>query len=145
MLFRAAAVLWVIWGAVHVFAGAITLYQISADDVAGAVGGIASLVPPETLQIAYPEAVVALLWQHGWNLGWFGLVTLIGAAFVWRGHRFAIVMVSLVGGLADLGYFLAIDLAGLAGFPGPQMTWICAAAIALGIAGLLQQRRAAAA
>ena len=132
-LFQVSAVLWAIWGAVHIFAGAITLYLLLTGKPAEAVQGIASKVDLETLRVDYPAPVSALLCQHGYNLLWFGLATAIAAPFVWRGSGWAVVIASLVGGLADLGYFAFIDLGGYATAPGPQMTWICAAAIATGV------------
>lgn len=127
--FRIAAILWVVWGVVHVFAGVVTLQLLTADKTAEAVHGIASKVDLATLQIRYPPAVSALLAQHAINLLWFGLVTTVAAPFVWRGARQAVYLAALVGGLADLAFFLCIDLGGYATPPGPQMTYICLAAI----------------
>ena len=72
VLLKISAVLWFIWGAVHVFAGAITMYFVLNDDIASAVGGIADAVESATLQMAYPDAVGAILGQHGFNLFWIG-------------------------------------------------------------------------
>lgn len=132
-LFRISAVLWAVWGIVHIFAGVMTLQQIASGDTAGAIHGIASAVELSSLQVDYPGPVASLLSQHGFNLGWFGLVTLAAAAFVWKRRALAVYLASLVGGLADLGYFLFIDLTGLALPPGPQMTYICAGAIVTGL------------
>ncbi|MEM1453377.1 MAG: hypothetical protein AAF957_16760 [Planctomycetota bacterium] len=135
-LLRLSAVLWIVWGLVHVFAGVITLVKISAGEDAKAIHGITSRVDLATLQIDYPPAAMAILSQHGFNLAWFGVVTFLCAFWVWRGQRLAVYLAALVGGLADLGYFLYIDLGGYATPPGPQMTYICAAAILTGLAGL---------
>ncbi|MEM9290313.1 MAG: hypothetical protein AAGD01_01375 [Acidobacteriota bacterium] len=130
-LLRIAAVLWVIWGVVHLLAGIATIAQVSSGSVAEAVQAITNAVPLEELQDEYNSSIQAILIQHGFNLAWFGLVTLIGAFFVWRQNITGIWVTAMVGGLADLGYFTAIDLQGLAAFPGPQMTYICATAILL--------------
>jgi|GEM_PF-273316 len=142
-LFRSSSILWVLWGVVHIFAGAFTLFLLSSGKTAQALQGIVSKVPLESLKLEYPAAVIAILSQHAYNLAWFGVVTLVAAWFVWKRNAFAIFVASLVGGLADFGYFLTIDLGGYAAFPGPQMTYICAAAIITGAIGLHLQRRSA--
>ena len=74
------------------------------------VAGIADAIEPGSLQMDYPEAAGAIIGQHGFNLFWIGLVTLICAFFVWKGNRHAIFLAAITGGLADLGYFLFMDL-----------------------------------
>lgn len=126
ILLGCAAVLWVIWGAVHILAGVMTVSR----DTPQAVQGIADAVEPDSLVVDYPEAAGAVINQHGFNLGWIGLVTTICATFVWRDSKNAILLAALVGGLADTGYFLFMDLGGHVNLiPGTAMTWICAAAI----------------
>lgn len=139
-LFRTSALLWVIWGVVHLLAGLLTLSGLAGSDVAGAIHALTPGADPESLQLDYPAALVALLSQHGFNLAWFGVVTVVAAPFVWRGRRWGFYVAALVAGLADLGYFIYIDLGGYALPPGPQMTWICAAAIITGFLGLRLNR-----
>lgn len=133
---RVSAVLWLVWGLVHVFAGVMTLRFILAGETDKAIGGIASKVPPEEFAGTYHPALEALLSQHGMNLAWFGAVTTIAAPFVWLGRRAMVYTACLVGGMADLAYFIFIDLGGFANPPGPQMTWICAGAIITGLVGV---------
>lgn len=133
VLLRISSVLWIIWGAFHVFVGVFLLYLLSNGQTAEALNGIAGNVSLESLQMEYPTAVVATIKQHAFNLGWFGLVTLIAGVFIWRKNSNAIWLAALVGGLGDFGYFLFIDLADLAIPPGPQMTWISALAIILSL------------
>lgn len=142
-LFRLSAVLWAVWGLVHILAGVMTLRGTTTGQTAEAFHGILAAVDLATLQIAYPDGVAAVLAQHGFNLAWFGIVTLIAAPFVWRRIPAAVCLAALVGGLADIGYFLFIDLGGYALPPGPQMTYICAAAIGTGFAGLYAARSTA--
>lgn len=131
-LFKAAAILWFIWGAVHIFAGIMTDNFILNGDIAGAVSGIADAVDPATLQADYPDAAGAIIGQHGFNLLWIGLVTLICAPFVWKGNKNAIILAAITGGLADLGYFLFMDLGGYTNFmPGTVMTLVSSGAIIL--------------
>ena len=132
LLLKISAVLWVIWGLVHMFAGGITMYFILSGDIAAAIGGIADAVDPATLAMAYPDAAGAILGQHGFNLLWIGLVTLVCAFFIWKKNTQAIFLAALTGGLADLGYFLFMDLGGFVKFmPGTVMTLVSASAIIL--------------
>lgn len=125
---RTSALLWVIWGIVHIIAGVLT---VSLDSVAS-VQGIADAVDPNTLNLVYPAAVEALLNQHGFNLAWIGTVTVIGAFFVWRNSKTAIWVTAMVGGLTDLGYFIFLDLGGFVNFvPGTVMTIVSSLAIIL--------------
>lgn len=125
-LLKLASVLWVIWGLVHMLAGVIVM----SSDATGGFQGIADAVPPEDLQAAYHEAVGGILNQHGWNLFWGGLVTVIGAVFIWRGNITAIWVTAMVGGLLDLGYLVFVDIPGYVHFiPGTLMTIISASAI----------------
>ena len=132
-LLKVSAILWAVWGAFHVFVGVFLWVLLAQGKTAEALHGIAGTVPLEELQMAYPFAAVATLKQHAFNLAWFGLVTLVGSIWVWRLNAYAIFLCALVGGLGDLGYFVFIDLPGLATPPGPQMTWISGAAILLSL------------
>lgn len=131
---KVAAVLWVIWGLVHVFAGAII---ISTPDAAGAVQAVADAVPKEELMFVSHPAAGALYNQHGWNLAWIGAVTVVCAPFLWRAPksaswRTAAWVAALTGGMADVGYFVFMDLGGYVNFmPGGLMTYVSASAILL--------------
>ena len=132
ILLKISGVLWFIWGAVHIFAGIMTDSFILSGDIAGAVSGIADAVDPEILQANYPSASGAVIGQHGFNLLWIGLTTLICSFFVWKGIKNAIFLAAITGGLADLGYFLFMDLGGYVNFmPGTVMTLVSSAAIIL--------------
>ncbi len=138
MLLKFAAVLWVVWGLVHAFAGVMVL----ASDTAGGFQAIADAVAPELLDAEYHPAVGGILNQHAWNLGWFGIATIVGAAFIWVGNVTAIWVTGMVGGLADLGYLLFVDFPGYVNFlPGTVMTFISASAIALSFWVWFQVRR----
>ena len=125
---KVSAVLWVVWGLVHLFAGVIVLTA----DASSGFQAIADAVDPITLEYSYAPAVGGILNQHGWNLAWFGLATAIGAIFIWRQNLTAIWVTGMVGGLADLGYLLFVDVPGYVNFfPGTLMTFISGAAIVL--------------
>lgn len=129
-LLKISAILWIIWGLVHVLAGVMTMKGILTNDIASSVAGIADAIDPSTLQMDYPKAAGAIIGQHGFNLFWIGLVTLISAFFIWKGNKNAIFLAAIVGGLADLGYFLFMDLGGYVNFmPGTVMTIVSSLAI----------------
>lgn len=133
ILLKISAILWVIWGLVHMLAGGLTMSAVLGGDITGAVSGISDAVDPATLQMDYPAAVGSLLGQHGFNLFWIGLVTLICAFYIWRrGSANAIFLAAITGGLADVGYFLFMDFGGFVNFvPGTVMTIVSASAIIL--------------
>ncbi len=125
---KAAAVLWVIWGLVHALAAGL----IIPADPQVAVTAILDGVDPARLAADYPAELSGILSQHGWNLGWFGIATIVGGVFIWRGSTTAIWVTALIGGLADVGYFLFVDLPGYNLFlPGTLMTIVSAAAVVL--------------
>ena len=127
---QTSAILWIIWGLVHILAGIMTIYN----DAAGAFAGIADAVDPALLTGPYNEAVGAVVNQHGFNLGGIGAFTLIGAFYIWRGSVTAMFFTGIVGGLADVGYFVFMDLGGFVNFvPGTIMTLISSAAILLSV------------
>ncbi|OZV67990.1 hypothetical protein [Winogradskyella aurantia] len=130
ILLKISAVLWIIWGIVHILAGIMTMNGILSEDISSSITGIADAVDPSSLQMNYPKATGAVIGQHGFNLFWIGIVTFISAFFIWKGHKNAIFLATITGGLADLGYFLFLDLGGYVKFvPGSIMTIISALAI----------------
>ncbi|MEJ8562794.1 hypothetical protein QTO30_17295 [Yoonia sp. GPGPB17] len=123
-----AAVLWVIWGLVHMFAGIMTISQ----DTGAAVAGIADAVDPTLLENDYHPAVGAVINQHGFNLLWIGAFTVIGGFFIWRQSVVWIFMTAIVGWVTDVGYFVFMDLGGFVHFvPGTVMTIISSAAVVI--------------
>lgn len=128
MVLKVAAVLWIVWGLVHMLAGVI----IIPADATGGFQAIADAVNPEVLVADYHPAVGGILNQHGWNLLWGGGVTFIGAIFIWRQNRTAIWVTGLVGGLLDIGYLIFVDIPGYVLFvPGTVMTIVSGSAIIL--------------
>lgn len=130
LLLKISAILWVVWGFVHAFAG----FVVMSSDTASAVQAIADGVDLSLLATSYPDAAGAIINQHGWNLAWFGIATIVGAVFIWRNSATAIFVTAMVGGLADLGYFLFLDLGGFVNFiPGTLMTIVSSLAIVLSL------------
>ncbi len=130
LLLKLSAVLWVIWGLVHMFAGIMTISQ----ETAGAVAGIADAVDPALIAGDFHPAVGAVVNQHGFNLLWIGAFTVIGGVFIWRQSITAIFMTAIVGWVTDVGYFIFMDLGGFVKFvPGTVMTIVSSAAVVLSL------------
>ncbi|MFK8054134.1 MAG: hypothetical protein AB8F65_14295 [Woeseiaceae bacterium] len=125
---KVATVLWIVWGLVHAVAGVIVI----SSDATGGFQGIADAVDPELLMAAYHPAVGGILNQHGWNLLWGGLITMIGAVFIWRHSMTAIWVTAMIGGLLDIGYLVFVDIPGYVNFlPGTLMTVVSGTAVLL--------------
>ena len=128
--FQTSAILWIIWGLVHIFAGVMTMKGVLTGDISASITGIADAVNPESLTMDYPPAAGAVIGQHGFNLLWIGIVTFICAFFIWKGNKNAVFVAAIFGGLADAGYFLFLDLGGFVKFvPGTVMTLVSSLAI----------------
>jgi len=141
-LFKVSAVLWIIWGLVHILAGVMTIKGVLTKDISASIIGIADAVKPESVKMDYPDAAGAVIGQHGFNLLWIGLVTLISAFFIWKGNKSAIFLAAICGGLADLAYFLFLDLGGFVNFvPGTIMTLVSSAAIILSFYGYFKSKK----
>lgn len=142
ILFKTSAVLWIIWGLVHILAGIMTMKGVLTNDISASVIGIADAVNPKSLTMNYPKAAGAVIGQHGFNLLWIGLLTFISAFFIWKGNKYAIFLAAICGGLADLGYFIFLDLGGFVNFvPGTIMTLISSAAILLSFYGYFRSKK----
>ncbi|GAB1858625.1 hypothetical protein MHTCC0001_34650 [Flavobacteriaceae bacterium MHTCC 0001] len=130
ILLKISAILWIIWGIVHILAGVMTMKGILTNDISSSIAGIADAIDPSSLKMDYPKAAGAVIGQHGFNLFWIGIATFICAFFIWKGNKNAIFLAAITGGLADLGYFLFMDLGGYVKFvPGTVMTIVSSLAI----------------
>ncbi len=142
LLLKISSILWIIWGLVHVLAGVMTMKGILTDDISSSIAGIADAIDPTTLQMDYPKAAGAIIGQHGFNLFWIGIVTFICAFYIWKGYKNAIFLAAITGGLADLGYFLFMDLGGYCKFmPGTVMTIVSSLAIILSFYAYFQLKK----
>ena len=125
IMFKTSAILWGIWGIVHLLAG---ISMISA--LQNGVDGLPESVLVNMMGSEMPVHALETLMEHNWNNAWFGLVVVIGAFFVWKGNRNGIFLSAIVGGLAHLGFFIFVILP----YPDPIgiiMSFVAAAAIAL--------------
>lgn len=135
---KVAAILWIIWGLVHTLAGVMVL----SSDATGGFQAIADAVTAADLEADYHAAVGGVLNQHGWNLAWFGVATIVGGLLIWRANMTAIWVTGMVGGLADVGYLLFVDFPGFVNFfPGTVMTFISGTAIVLSFWVWLSERK----
>ena len=125
---KLSAILWVIWGLVHMFAGIVVI----TSDTGAAVAAVADAVDAAALENDYHSAVGAIINQHGFNLLWIGTFTVVGAVYIWRGSAMMILMTAIVGWVTDVGYFVFLDLGGFVNFmPGTVMTIVSSAAVLL--------------
>jgi len=126
VLLKSSSVLWVVWGLVHILFGVM----IISGDAGSGIQAIGNGV--DLAKMDYPDVLGAIMNQHGWNLIWFGVATTVGAVFIWKGSLTAIWVSAMVGGLADFGYFIFLDLGGYVKFiPGTVMTIVSFSAILL--------------
>ncbi|MEM8927264.1 MAG: hypothetical protein AAGC45_03605 [Bacteroidota bacterium] len=114
-IFRIIAMLWFIWSLLHIFPGIFSLTNALSGDITSI-----QFLFPETDPIGmtgdYPNEVAAILvtfGQHGFNLFWFGMVTLVCSILIWKKHdKTAGLIALIVGGLADLGALFATFMIG---------------------------------
>ena len=140
-IFKISSALWVVWGVFHFVLGAGLIYLYSLGTGALAIDMVANDPLWAGLFKANDPVVTAHLTNYSWGIGWYGLVTTIGAYFVWKQKAEAIFLCAIVGGLADAGYFMFVDLAGFAPPIGQAMTYISASAIILSFYALFQTKR----
>ncbi len=131
-VFRVAAVLWAMWGALHLVAG-LSVVTTLASEVVGV---------PESVQLTVmggelPFHVRRTLAEHSFNNTWFGLVVLVGSVLVWKRSRLGVFVCTIVGGLAHLGFTIFLVVPGYSNAVGIAMTLIAASAVALSVAAQL--------
>jgi len=128
IIFRTTSVLWGLWGFVHLFGG-LSMLSVLRE-------GLKSL--PESVLVKMmgndmPLHIVPTLMEHNFNNTWFGFTILIGSFFVWKANRNAVLICSIVGGLAQLGFAIFIVFPGYSELPGVVMSFVALAAIVFGI------------
>lgn len=105
IMFKTSAILWGIWGIVHLLAGISMIFTLQ-----NGVDGLPESVLVNMMGSEMPVHVLETLMEHNWNNSWFGLVVIIGAFFVWKGNRNGIFLSAIVGGLAHLGFLIFVVL-----------------------------------
>lgn len=121
IIFKVIAILWLIWSLLHIVPGMIAM----TNALSGDISSIQFLFPetnPSGMTSDYPNEVKAVLvtfGQHGFNLFWFGLITLVCAILIWKKqNKIAILIAAIVGGLADFGALFATFMIGSIDFWG---------------------------
>ncbi len=126
---KIGAVMYVLWGILHVMFGATMLYQLTISGTA-ALASVATAVPPADLPQDLGGAASGLIAQHAWNLLWFGLFGIyVGWKMNWKNSPTGYWLNLLVISAADLGFIFAILIPGYItiadGIMGPAL-WLLA-------------------
>ena len=132
VMFRAAGVLWAMWGLLHLLAG-LSVVKTFASEVAGVPESVMLRVMGDEI----PFHVRRTLAEHSFNNTWFGLVVLVGSVLVWKGSRQGVLLCTVVGGLAHLGFAIFLVVPGFSNAVGVAMTVIAAVAVALSVGAQL--------
>jgi hypothetical protein len=139
---KISAGLWAVWGVFHFVMGVALIYLLSLGKEALSIDAIASDPLMVGTLTEYAPIITATLKQHSWNLAWFGLVTTVGSVYIWKENVTAMFVCALVGGFADFGYFVFVDLEGLAPPVGTAMTFFSGGAILFSLYGYLKRDKA---
>jgi hypothetical protein len=142
---RIGAMLYILWGLLHILAGVWMLDKLSSEGGRGLLAMIGTAVPRDELPTAVGGVAEGVLGFHSWNMIWLGAFALIVGAFLnWRNSRIGYWSNLGVVGAADLGLIFAHLLPGhmaLAdGFLGPALWALAALFSTIGI--LTGERRA---
>jgi hypothetical protein len=127
---KIGAVLYVLWGIVHLGVGAVMLYRLATEGGTAALAQTSSAVPVEELPQNLAGAASALVGQHAWNLVVFGCFALVVAVTLnWRNSRLGYWLNLGVVSAADVGFLYAFVLPGYIrladGLPG-LVLWVLA-------------------
>mmetsp|Transcript_11913 Transcript_11913/g.23917 ORF Transcript_11913/g.23917 Transcript_11913/m.23917 type:complete len:201 (+) Transcript_11913:100-702(+) len=129
---KVAAVCFLEWGIIHVaamalicsnsFRGKLTqmykgLYEKYFTDHKDAHGEY------DALEGKWPKHAECVLSQHGLNLGWIGVWSMVVPFYVASGEPYAWMM-ALVPYMADWGYWICLDLKELVNAPAQAQTYI---------------------
>ncbi|MEO0555647.1 MAG: hypothetical protein AAF149_20750 [Bacteroidota bacterium] len=113
--YKIIALLWFIWSLLHIVPGAMSIISALAGDITS-IKFLFTETNPTAMTQDYPNEVKAILvtfGQHGFNLFWFGIVTLFCAISIWKKQsQIAIVIAAVVAGFADLGALFAVFMIG---------------------------------
>ncbi len=95
---KIGAVFYVLWGVLHMWAGAIMLIRLGSD------GGAA---------VEVSSVTAGRLGQHAWNLLWLGIFgAVVGAMLNWKNSRAGYWANLVVISATDVGFIVAILLPG---------------------------------
>ena len=144
---KIGAVLYGLWGGLHIYFGVWMLYALNTKGAAAVIAIVGTGVDPSTLPTSLDPVTAATIGQHAWNILWFGIFGVTVAAFLnWKnsvaGYWANLVVVSA----GDAGFTVAILIPGYIamadGIEGPLL-WI--PAVIFSTIGILNNRKAKAA
>jgi len=126
---KIGAVLYALWGILHVLSGIGFLYGISKAGAAGAIGLLGN--PDNVIPQNFTGVALGLLTQHSWNLVIAGLFAFaIAVTMNWRNSRLGYWLNLYVIGAFDLAFIFAVVLPGytsvMTGWLGPAL-WVLGA------------------
>lgn len=133
--YRVAAVSWALWGLLHLVAGVSVVRTFSSE-----VAGVPESVMLSMMGDELPFHVRRTLAEHSFNNTWFGLVVVVGSVQVWKGSRLGVVLCTIVGGLAHLGFTIFLVVPGYSNAVGVAMTFIAAFAVIVGVTAQLSSK-----
>ena len=123
-LYKAGAIAYMAWGALHVLVGGIPLFLFLKGPVDHALG---ALLNKTYAADAIDPDIIATLSQHAFNLLAGGIAVFCIAFLNWRNDRTAYWINLLLGGVLDLGFVMLVVIPGhialSAGLPGP-LIWL---------------------
>jgi len=124
------------WGIIHVAAMVVICMPASRNDGPGWAGVYDNLskqypsLVPQYEKMTLPPLASRIVLQHGINLGWCGLWALLAPALMsselWNRFTF---MWCLVPYMADLAYWISLDVPELVGTVGQAQTYIVSAGL----------------
>lgn len=128
---KVGAVIYILWGLLHVLGGVSLLQQLATEGAPGALATLGSAVPGADLPTFSDEVTVAVLAFFAFNWVWIGLlVAVVAVRLNWKNGRVGYWLNLAVAGAADLGLILFLVAPGLMalsdGWPGPLL-WLLAA------------------
>ena len=127
---KLGAVFYVLWGILHMLSGTNFLYQLSTVGVTGL------FAVPDSPQ-SFPEAAIALLTQHSWNLviaGFFALA--VGIWLNWRNSRIGYWLNLYLVGAFDVAFIFTRVLPGhtdASGWLGPILAVLAIVFTSIGL------------
>lgn len=127
--YRAGAIAYILWGALHAFVGVAALWSIALGDAGAGLLTLADRAP-KLEGAGLGAATIGLLSHHAFNLLWGGIfAVVVGALFNWRNSRGGYwANLAVVSGL-DVGFLLFVVMPGhialMNSLPGPAL-WVIA-------------------
>ncbi len=126
------AIFYALWGLMHVAFGA----QMLMLNASGSATAILDAIYLDSGPVVTPDrlgsTIDAIMYQHAWNLLWFGIAsTVVGIFWNWRNSLAGYWINALLISAADLGFIVAIMLPGYVDF------WLGIWGPILWLAGLL--------